>query len=201
MPIEFWFEFASTYSYPAATRISRLATAAGIPLVWRPFLLGPIFSQQGWNTSPFNIYEAKGRYMWRDMERICAELGIDFRRPSVFPRNGLLAARVACEFADADWIADFVRGMYTANFARDEEISDPAVVSAVLQSLGQDAAVILDRAQRPEAKAALREQCDRSTEYGIFGAPMLRVGEELFWGNDRLEAGLRWYAQTQTSKK
>jgi 2-hydroxychromene-2-carboxylate isomerase len=91
-PLEFWFEFASTYSYPAAMRVEAAARAAGVPLAWRPFLVGPIFRAQGWNDSPFNIYPAKGRYMWRDLERICAQLGLPLRRPSAFPRNGLLAA-------------------------------------------------------------------------------------------------------------
>ena len=65
--LEFWYEFASTYSYPAAMGIEALAETAGVEVVWRPFLLGPIFGEQGWNDSPFNIYPAKGRYMWRDM--------------------------------------------------------------------------------------------------------------------------------------
>src|ERR1043166_1117423 len=107
IPIEFWFEFGSTYSYPAAMRIAGLAEQAGATLHWRPFLLGPIFSQQGWNTSPFNIYPAKGRYMWRDRERVCSRMGIAFRKPTVFPRNGLLAARIACQFADAEWMGAF----------------------------------------------------------------------------------------------
>ena len=71
--IDFWYEFASTYSYPAAMRIERRAKAEGVRMRWRPFLLGPIFSSHGWNDSPFNIYPAKGRYMRRDLERICAK--------------------------------------------------------------------------------------------------------------------------------
>src|ERR1041385_7871678 len=69
--VEFWYEFASTYSYPAAMRIARKAREADVTVRWRPFLLGPIFGAQGWNDSPFNIYPAKGRNMWRDLERIC----------------------------------------------------------------------------------------------------------------------------------
>jgi len=67
--IEFWFDFANTYSYPAAMRIEALAGSHGCIVQWRPFLLGAIFQKQGWNDSPFNIYPAKGRYMWRDLER------------------------------------------------------------------------------------------------------------------------------------
>jgi 2-hydroxychromene-2-carboxylate isomerase len=190
--MEFWFEFASTYSYPAAMRIQRLASDAGVPLAWRSFLLGPIFAKQGWDTSPFNIYVAKGNYMWRDLERTCDELGLAFRKPTVFPRNGLLAARVACAFSEAPWIADFVRGVYVANFAHDEEISDPAVLGSILSRVGQNAPAILFAAQKPEAKALLRAQTDKAVEYGIFGSPTVRVGNELFWGNDRLEAAIRW---------
>ena len=75
-PLEFFFEFASTYSYPAAIRIESEARSAGVPVAYRPFLLGPIFRSQGWNDSPFNLFESKGRYMWRDLERICAGTGM-----------------------------------------------------------------------------------------------------------------------------
>ena len=93
--LDFWFDFASTYSYPAAMRIGPLAEQAGVEVRFRPFLLGPIFKAQGWTTSPFNLYPAKGRHMWRDLERLCADLGLPFRRPDPFPQNSLLAARVA----------------------------------------------------------------------------------------------------------
>src|SRR5262245_24506012 len=76
--LEFWFEFASTYSYLAAERIEPLASKAGVRLAWRPFLLGPIFRAQGWNDSPFNVYPLKGRYMWRDMERLCDAYELPF---------------------------------------------------------------------------------------------------------------------------
>jgi len=65
--LDFWFDFASTYSYPAAIRIAPLAREAGVTVRFCPFLLGPVFKAQGWNTSPFNLYPAKGRNMWRDL--------------------------------------------------------------------------------------------------------------------------------------
>lgn len=192
MTLHFWFDFASTYSYPAALRIEPRAQASGVALAWCPFLLGPLFQAQGWQDSPFNLYPAKGRYMWRDMERLCAELALPFRRPSAFPRNGLLAARVACRFADESWVPAFVREVYTANFARDEDIATPAVIAACLAAVGQDPADILAAAQTPEAKQALRAQTEQAMQLGLFGAPSFVVGEEVFWGNERLETALRW---------
>jgi 2-hydroxychromene-2-carboxylate isomerase len=93
--LDFWFEFASTYSFPAAMRIAPLAKARGVNVHWRPFLLGPIFKAQGWDNSPFNLYPAKGRYMRRDLDRICGALALPFTQPSPFPQNSLAASRVA----------------------------------------------------------------------------------------------------------
>ncbi|WP_129775116.1 2-hydroxychromene-2-carboxylate isomerase [Peristeroidobacter soli] len=192
MKVEFWFEFASTYSYPAAMRIEALAAERGVQVAWRPFLLGPIFQQQGWNDSPFNIYEAKGRYMWRDMERICESLNLPLRRPSKFPRNGLLAARVVCAHSEEAWVPEFVRSVYRANFADDAEISNPDVVARCLTQAGQDAATLLATAQTQLAKDKFKVQTAAAMERGIFGAPSFVVGRELFWGNDRLEDALAW---------
>ncbi|MGH0035681.1 MAG: 2-hydroxychromene-2-carboxylate isomerase [Myxococcota bacterium] len=189
--VDFWFEFGSTYSYPAAMRVESLAEAEGVTLVWRPFLLGPIFRDQGWDDSPFNIYPAKGRYMWRDLERICEQHGLALRRPSRFPRNGLLAARVACCSSSQSWLPEFVRRVYLANFAEDRDISDPQVIQSILESIGAPAHR-LDEAQAPEAKARLRAQTEEAASLGIFGAPSFSVGREIFWGNDRLEAALAW---------
>jgi 2-hydroxychromene-2-carboxylate isomerase len=190
--IEFWFEFASTYSYPAALRIEGLARARGVSLLWRPFLLGPIFRSQGWDDSPFNLYPAKGDYMWRDLERICAHEAVPFRRPTRFPQNGLRAARVACCFAREPWIGAFVRAVYHANFADDRDISDPAVLEDCLTSLGQPAQDVLASAETTQSKDRLRAQTAAAASCGIFGAPSFLVDGELFWGNDRLEAALAW---------
>ena len=195
MTIDFWFEFASTYSYPAAMRIEALAAERNVRVRWNAFLLGPIFGSQGWNDSPFNIYPSKGRYMWRDLERICTAQDIPLRHPSQFPRNGLLAARVACCFSDEPWLPDFVRAVYQANFAEDADVSDPKVISRCLASSGEDPGDLLQEAQSPASKERLRHQVDFATSLGIFGAPSFIVGEELFWGNDRLEDALTWAQQ------
>jgi 2-hydroxychromene-2-carboxylate isomerase len=190
--LEFWFEFASTYSYPAAMRIEDMARARGVSLTWRPFMLGPIFREQGWPDSPFNVLPVKGRYMWRDLERICSSYGLEFRRPTVFPRNGLLAARIACAFADAEWVPRFVRKVYTANFVEDRDILDRGVIARCLNGLVPDSDRALLAADTVEVKARLRASGERAQALGIFGAPSFVAGGELFWGNDRLEAALDW---------
>lgn len=188
--LHFWFDFASTYSYPAAVRIERLAQELGVPLSWNAFLLSRIFRAQGWNDSPFNLYPVKGRYMWRDLERICEAEDLPFRRPSHFPRNGLLAARIACRFATEDWTPAFVRAVYHANFAEDQDISNRQVIAACLRSVGQDSQTVLDAAGSGDAKTMLRSQTERAVKLDIFGAPSFVADKELFWGNDRLEAAL-----------
>lgn len=190
MTLEFWFEFGSTYSYPAAMRIEKLASSRGVSVSWRAFLLGPIFSAQGWKDSPFNLYAAKGRYMWRDLERVCQSDGIPFRRPSQFPRNGLLAARIACWYSGASWVPEFARAVYCANFQHDVDISDASVVSRCISSTGQNPVEVLAQAQSPESKAKLRAQSEEAVKLGIFGAPFFIVGREHFWGNDRLEQAI-----------
>jgi 2-hydroxychromene-2-carboxylate isomerase len=192
MHIDFWFEFGSTYSYPAAMRVEELAGRYDVGINWRPFLLGVIFREQGLTDSPFNLHEAKGRYMWRDLERTCEALDIPFRRPSRFPRNGLLAARVACCFDKEPWLPDFVRAVYRANFAEDADIADVDVISAYIAGTGESAEDVLEQAQSPESKKKLREQTDEAMRTGIFGAPSMVAGDELFWGNDRLEDAMEW---------
>jgi len=188
--LEFWFEFGSTYSHPAALRVEALTAQRRVALAWRPFLLGPLFADLGWNDSPFNLQPAKGRYMWRDLERVCAKHGLPWRRPSSFPRNGLLAARVATAAEGEPWLPDFVRSVYRTNFVEDRDISDPAIVGDRIERMGQPAGTWLARAAEPDTKQRLRARVDRARELGLFGAPSFVVAGELFWGHDRLEDAL-----------
>lgn len=192
-PLEFWFEFASTYSYISAMRIEAACRAASVPLLWRPFLLGPLFTAQlGIKDSPFNVNPVRGRYMWRDLERLCAKYGLPWRKPSRFPQNSVLAARVACVGVDRAWMAPFVRGVYRANFAEDQDIADPAVLSRVLEALGVDPAPVLAEASSSAIKEQLRANTARAEQLGIFGAPNCIIGGELFFGQDRLDDAITW---------
>jgi 2-hydroxychromene-2-carboxylate isomerase len=192
-PLEFWFDYGSTYSYVAAERIEALAAAAGVQVRWRPFLLGPIFHQQlGIKTSPFNVFPIRGRYMWRDVERLCEKHGIAWRRPTGFPRNGLLAARVSCVDPDARWGPAFHKAVLRANFVHDRDIAEPAVIQELLDAVGQDGKALVAKAGEQDAKQALYARGNRAELAGIFGAPSFIVGEELFFGQDRLEDAVEW---------
>jgi len=181
--LQFWFEPASTYSYVAAMRIEEECARAGVTLEWKPFLLGPIFAaQQGIKDSPFNVNPVRGRYMWRDLERLCAKYGLPWRKPSVFPRNTVLAARVCC----AAPTGEVVRAIYRANFAEDLDIANAVVLARIV---GPEP---IGRALSPAVKAQLRANTDEAVRLGIFGAPNFLVGGELFFGQDRLEDALAW---------
>jgi 2-hydroxychromene-2-carboxylate isomerase len=191
--LDFWFDFASTYSYPAAMRIGPLAAEAGVTVRYRPLLLGPIFKAQGWDTSPFNVYEAKGRHMWRDLERLCADLALPFRRPEPFPQSSLLPARVALVGLDTNWGEAFCQAVFRAEFAEGRRIDDAAVISGILEELKLDPRPVLDAALTDANKQRLRQQTDDAQRRGVFGAPTFVTGDgELFWGNDRLERALQW---------
>ena len=191
--VDFWYELGSSYSYPAAMRIEELATAADIAVRWRPFLLGAVFKAQGWPDSPFNLLPVKGRYMWRDLERICAGLSLPFRRPTPFPQHTVMAARIALIGHEEGWGIAFSKAAYRAEFGDGHDIGDRAVLAGVVKGLGLMPAEIFSRAEAPETKARLRAETDEAQRLGIFGAPTFITADgELFWGNDRLEQALQW---------
>jgi 2-hydroxychromene-2-carboxylate isomerase len=188
--IEFWFEFGSNYSYLSVMRIEEAAARLDVPIRWKPFLLGPIFRSFGWDTSPFVLQKAKGDYVWQDMERQCRKLGVPWRRPTTFPRTALLPMRVALLGAEQPWMGAYCRRIMTLNFAEDRDIDAPDVVAEVLDQLGLPARPLLDAAQSDTHKLKLRQQTEAALARGIFGAPTFFVGDEMYWGNDRLDDAL-----------
>lgn len=188
--IECWFEFGSNYSYLSLMRVEALALDAGVALRYQPFLLGPIFRELGWQSSPFAEQKEKGEYVWRDMARRAAKYGVPFRRPSAFPRRALLPMRVALVGADQAWMGEYCRRIMLQNWAHDREIDDAAVVLEALRGLVDDPQAVLAAARTEQAREALRAQTAKARALGIFGAPTFIVDGEMFWGDDRLEDAL-----------
>jgi 2-hydroxychromene-2-carboxylate isomerase len=191
--LEFWYDFASTYSYLSAMRIEELSTAAGVEIVYRPFLLGPIFKAQGLNTSPFVLNPAKGRYMARDIARIAAARGRAFYMPEPFPAHSLAAARIGMVAEQEGWIAAFTPAVFAAEFANRADIAAPETLARTVTDLGHDPARVMARTSSDEVKSALRARTEAAAGKGIFGAPTFITDDgEFFWGDDRLEAALAW---------
>ena len=191
--ITFWYEFASTYSYPAAMRIEQEAAARGVQVSWAPFLLGPIFASQGLREPPLAV-GGKRRYMERDLNRICSALGLPFAMPANFPARGLLGARMALALPQAQRPA-FSRALYTLEFSEGADIGDQAVVAEALRRVGLDTELLVQAADE-EVKQGLKDATAKAQELGVFGAPSFVTARgELFWGNDRLEAALDWAMQ------
>lgn len=193
--LTFWYELASTYSYLSAMRIETLADDFDVTVTWRPFLLGPIFGAQGWTTSPFNLFPAKGANMWRDMERQAIKNGLpDIKHPDPFPQNTMLAARLATLGANKPWGPAFTKAMYSRQFAQGFSITTPEDVAPVLQTLNLDAEALITQAQTDQTvKDTLRATTQSAQELGLYGSPSFTTEDgELFWGNDRLEDALAW---------
>lgn len=185
--LEFWFEFGSNYSYLTVMRIEEAVRRAGLRLAWKPFLLGPIFRELGFEAAPFVQQKEKGEYAWRDLARRAAKYGLDFRRPSEFPRTAVPAMRVALLGAQEPWIGEFCRRIMLRNWVRDLEIASNEAALEALAGLVPEPQEVLAAALGEANKLALREQTAEARRRGVFGAPTFFVGDEMFWGDDRLE--------------
>ena len=138
----------------------------------------------------------KGRYAWIDTARRARKYGLEFRQPSVFPRTALLPMRVATLGAGEPWMEAFCRAVMRQNFVDDVDINEAAQVLRALDGLVDDPAAVLAQAQGDANKLALREQTEGAQRRGVFGAPTFFVGDEMFWGDDRLEDALAWCRET-----
>lgn len=187
--IEFWLTAGSTYTYLSVNRIRELAGEAGLKVVLRPFHLGRIFRQDGfW---PFHPDTARTRYMWHDIARTARARGLHPKLPAPYPAPGVEQAnRLVWAAEEQGRGLDFLRASYRCWFETGHPPGEEPSASTSLTAAGLDAAATLARAGSPEAEAALVAATEEARARGIFGAPSFLVGEELFWGDDRLEAAI-----------
>ena len=198
--IEVWIEYASTYSYLTVARIGRLAAANGVTLDWQPFWLAPVRQQLGMG-HPFPDNSAKAAYMWRDLERRAARLGIPYRRPEQYPVNSLQTIRVALLAAREGWCQGFTEEAFRLHWTEGRLIGTDDSMEAALRSVGKDPEVVLPLATSQENKNALKAQTISAISRGIFGSPSFVAGEELFWGDDRLEEAMETAARLGATRK
>lgn len=186
----FWFEFGSTYSYLTVSRIDALAAPRGVQVDWRPFLLAPILKDRGMAQGPFVGFPSKLKYMWRDLERRAAFHGLPYRKPSVYPPNTLLTARVATLAAQQGWCEPFTREAFRLHWTEDVAIGTDENLRAAIVAAGRRPDEAMVAAQSDANKQLLRAVTDAAQAFGIFGSPTFTIGDELFWGDDRLEDAL-----------
>jgi 2-hydroxychromene-2-carboxylate isomerase len=187
--IEFWVEYASTYSYLSVTRIGKLADERGVEIDWQPFWLFPVREQQGL-PMPFPEGSARANYMWRDLQRRAEQLAIPFRRPEVYPFKSMPVARVGLLAAREGWCRQFTEAAFRLHWTEGVPMNSAQNLAAALAAANQDPGRVQAAAESTEIKEALKQQTPRAAERGIFGAPSFVVDGELFWGDDRLEAAL-----------
>lgn len=187
--VEFWLEYASTYSYLSVARLGKLADAAGVQIDWQPFWLHPVREQQGL-PMPFPDGSSRERYMWLDLARRAKRLGVPYRRPEVYPFNSVGVGRVALVAASEGWCRAFTEAAFRLHWTEGVLMSTPENLSAALAACGQDPARVQGLAAAPELKERFKQQTGRALERGIFGSPSFIVDGELFWGDDRLEDAL-----------
>jgi 2-hydroxychromene-2-carboxylate isomerase len=187
MEVEFFFDFGSPTAYLAYTQLPKIAAECGAEIAWRPMLLGGVFKATG-NQSPVLI-APKGAWMWDDMDRWARRYGVPLVKNPHFIINTLQLMRIAVglQMRQPDRFRRYVDAMYHAMWVEPCNLGDTAVVAAVLQREGFDAAAFAALAADPEVKAKLIEATGQAVQRGVFGAPTMFVGNEMFFGQDRLD--------------
>ena len=185
--LELFFDVSSPFAYLAATQAPRIARAHGATLVYRPFLLGALFKAIGTPDVPlFTFPEAKRSYVARDLARWAARWGVPFSFPSRFPMKTVTALRMIL-VAPEDRRGALVSALFRALWVDDQDLADPAVLGAIAAGVGLDGAALLVAAGTQAAKDALRDATAHAERLGVCGAPSFLVGDQLYWGQDRLD--------------
>jgi 2-hydroxychromene-2-carboxylate isomerase len=185
--VEFFFDVGSPTAYLAWTQLPALCAQAGAELVYRPMLLGAVFQATG-NTSPAAV-PAKGRYMDADMARYARRYGVPFAMNPHFPINTLILMRGAAgaQLRAPERLYDYLRGVFHAMWVEPQNLNDPATAAKALAAAGFDPAEVMGWANDADVKSALRASTEEAVARGVFGAPTMFVGDQMFFGQDRLE--------------
>jgi 2-hydroxychromene-2-carboxylate isomerase len=185
--IEFLFDFGSPTTYLAHTQLPRIAEQARARVDYVPMLLGGVFKATG-NQSPVLI-PAKGRWMGHDIARFARRYGVPFTFNPNFPINTLTLMRgaVGLQMREPDRFGAYVDAMFHAMWVEPANLGDPTVLASTLRAAGFDPDAFVALVGDPEVKAKLIAHTEAAVARGVFGAPTCFVGDEMFFGQDRLE--------------
>lgn len=185
--VDFYFDFGSPTTYLAWTQLPELCAETGATLVYKPILLGGVFQATG-NASPVTI-PAKGRFMMQDLARYARRYQVPMQFNPHFPINTLplMRAAVAVQLRMPERFEAFLKLIFEAMWVQARNLGDPAVLGEVLASGGFEPQRLLALIAEQEVKDALKATTDEAIKRGVFGAPAMFVGDELFFGQDRLD--------------
>jgi len=194
--IDFYFDFSSPYGYLASERIEAIAERCKHDIVWHPILLGAIFRVTG--QAPLTEAPLKGDYSVRDFARSAREHQVAYQHPEQFPIGAVAACRAVLWLRDHEdarlqaRTGNLIHALYRAYFTQGLDITDTDVITSIADSLDLDSGAMMQALPSQPVKAALREEVEQAIARGVFGSPMMIVGDEPFWGHDRLEQMERW---------
>jgi 2-hydroxychromene-2-carboxylate isomerase len=184
---EYWFDFGSPAAYLAFTQLQKLEADTNSKAVYRPMLLGGVFQATG-NQSPASV-PAKGAYTFKDFDRFAKRYGVPFNNNPYFPINTLLLMRgaIGMQQQDPERFLAYCRAVFQAIWVDKVNMNDPSTVSSALLKAGFDPQSLMTLANEATIKEALKAATTEAVTRGIFGAPTIFVGAQMFWGQDRLD--------------
>ena len=183
--VEFFFDVGSPTVYLAATQLSKIAGRHGATVLWRPFLLGGVFKATG-NVSPATV-PAKSRYMGDDLERFARRYKVPFLFNPFFPVNTLALMRGAVAYQQQGRLDQYIEAIFSAMWVTGKNMNEPTIVAEVLDTIGIEAQEFLVAIAAQDVKDKLKNNTEEAVKRGAFGAPTFFVGDEMFFGQDRLD--------------
>ncbi|WKV86827.1 2-hydroxychromene-2-carboxylate isomerase [Pseudomonas sp. B24_DOA] len=185
--VEFYFDLGSPATYLAYTQLPKICADTQSELTYIPMLLGGVFKATG-NASPAMI-PAKGRYMFQDLDRFAKRYGVQLRFNPHFPINTLTLMRAVTgiQLHQPQRFAEFVDCLFRALWVEGRNLNDPQTIAAVLTENGFDPQEIMTLCNDESVKATLKENTEAAIKRGVFGAPSMFIGDQLFFGQDRLD--------------
>ena len=185
--VEFFFDLGSPATYLAYTQLPKICEQTDSQLVYKPMLLGGVFKATG-NASPATI-PAKGRYMFQDLDRYAKRYGVPLKFNPHFPINTLMLMRAVTgmQLRHPERFQAFIDCLFHALWVEGRSLDDPATVAAVLTRNGFDPKEVLALTADEDVKAALKDNTEQAVKRGVFGAPCMFIGDQMFFGQDRLD--------------